>query len=201
LITLLLGLFIILYAISNVDVSKYENMMQNIGEYFGNQNFAKPEMKSDYLDLSDGKETLKTSIQNFIDEFSLSNNIRMMENKRGIVISILDNILFPSGNADLSDASKPILDKMAQLIKALPNDIRVEGHTDNVPIDTEEFPSNWHLSIARATNTAYYLMHYDGLKPERVSVVGFSEYKPIASNNTPQSRALNRRVDIVILNK
>ena len=67
-ITLLLGLFIILYAISNVDVTKYEKMMQNIGEYFGNQNFANPEMKSDYLDLSDGKETLKTNIQNFINE-------------------------------------------------------------------------------------------------------------------------------------
>ena len=194
-------MFIILYAISNVDVTKYEKMMQNLGDYFGNQNFANPEMKSDYLDLSDGKETLKTNIQNFISEFSLSNNVRMMENKRGIIISIMDNILFPSGNADLSNESKPILDKMAQLIKTLPNDIRVEGHTDNVPIDTKEFPSNWHLSIARATNTAYYLMHHDGLKPERVSVVGYSEYKPIAPNDTPESRSLNRRVDIVILNK
>ena len=176
-------------------------MMQNLGDYFGNQNFANPEMKSDYLDLSDGKETLKTSIQSFINEYELSNNVHMSENKRGIVISIMDNILFPSGNGDLSDASKPILDKMAQLIKTLPNDIRVEGHTDNVPIETKEFPSNWHLSIARATNTAYYLMHHNGLKPEKVSVVGFSEYKPIAPNDTPESRALNRRVDIVILNK
>jgi chemotaxis protein MotB len=194
-------LFIILYAISNVDVTKYETMMENLGEYFGNENFANPELKSSYLDLSDGKETLKTSIKNFIDEYDLSNNVRLMENERGIVISIMDNILFESGNADLSEASKPILNKMAQMIKTLPNDIRIEGHTDNIPIETKEFPSNWHLSIARATNTAYYLMHNEGVKPERVSVVGFSEYKPIASNDTPDTRALNRRVDIVILNK
>jgi chemotaxis protein MotB len=90
---------------------------------------------------------------------------------------------------------------MTQLLKTLPNDIRIEGHTDNIPISTEEYPSNWHLSIARATNTAYYLMNNLGLNQERVSVVGNSEFKPIAENDSPETRALNRRVDIVILNK
>lgn len=175
--------------------------MENLGEYFGNEYFADQQFKSDYLDLSDGKENLKTSIQNFIKEYDYSNNIRLMENERGIVISIMDNILFQSGKAELSEESKPILAKMAQLLKTLPNDIRIEGHTDNVPISTPEFPSNWHLSIARATNTAYYLMRDQGLNQERVSVVGNSEFKPIADNNSPETRALNRRVDIVILNK
>lgn len=175
--------------------------MENMGSYFGNEYFADPEFKSDYLDLSDGKENLKTSIQNFIDEYEYSNNIKIVENERGIVISILDNILFESGRAELSDASKPILNKMAQLLKTLPNDIRIEGHTDNIPIETNEFPSNWHLSMERATNTAYYLMHEQGLIQERVSVVGNSEFKPVAENDTPENRALNRRVDIVILNK
>lgn len=198
---MLLGLFIILYAISNVDVSKYEKMMENMGNYFGNEYFADPEYKSDYLDISDGKETLKSSIQNFINEYEYSNNIKIMENERGIVISILDNILFESGEAKLSEESHPILNKMAQLLKTLPNDIRIEGHTDNIPIETAEFPSNWHLSMERATNTAYYLMHEQGLNQERVSVVGNSEFKPVAANDTPESRSLNRRVDIVILNK
>lgn len=197
----MLGLFIILYAISNVDNSKYESMIKNLGEYFGNENFTNEQYKSNYLDMSDGKENLKTSIQKLIDEYDYSNNIKLIENERGIVISILDNILFKSGKAKLQDESKPILDKMAQLLKTLPNDIRIEGHTDNVPINTPEFPSNWHLSIARATNTAYYLMKDQGLHQERVSVVGNSEFKPVADNDTPESRALNRRVDIVILNK
>lgn len=201
LITLLLGLFIILYAISNVDASKYEMMMENIGEYFGNENFANNQFKSDYLDLSDNKYTLKSSIQDLIDEFNVSNNIRLIENERGITISIMDNILFESGKAELSENSKPVLAKMAQLLKTLPNDIRIEGHTDNIPISTEEFPSNWHLSIARATNTGYYLMNSLGVNQERVSVVGNSEFKPLTDNNSADSRALNRRVDIVILNK
>ena len=200
LITLLLGLFIILYAVSNVDASKYESMMQNVGEYFGNEYFADPEFKADFLDLSDNKFTLKNSLQNFIDEYNVANNIRLIENERGITISIMDNILFASGEADLSEQSKPILSKMAQLLKTLPNDIRIEGHTDNVPINTPEFPSNWHLSIARATNTAYFLMNDLGLNQERVSVVGNSEFKPLAENDRVESRALNRRVDIVILN-
>ncbi len=174
--------------------------MQNVGEYFGNEYFANPEFKSDFLDLSDNKFTLKNSLQNFIDEYNVANNIRLIENERGITISIMDNILFASGMAELSEQSKPILNKMAQLLKTLPNDIRIEGHTDNVPINTPEFPSNWHLSIARATNTAYFLMNDLGLKQERVSVVGNSEFKPLAENDRAESRALNRRVDIVILN-
>jgi chemotaxis protein MotB len=175
-------------------------MMQNVGEYFGNEYFADPEFKSDFLDLSDNKFTLKNALQNFIDEYNVANNIRLIENERGITISIMDNILFASGMAELSEQSKPILNKMAQLLKTLPNDIRIEGHTDNVPINTPEFPSNWHLSIARATNTAYFLMNDLGLKQERVSVVGNSEFKPLAENDRAESRALNRRVDIVILN-
>ena len=201
LITLLLGLFIILYAISNVDASKYESMMENIGEYFGNENFVNPEFKANYLDISDNKFTLKSSLQDYIDEYDFSSNIRLIENERGITISIMDNILFQSGMAELSEQSRPILTKMAQLLKTLPNDIRIEGHTDNIPINTPEFPSNWHLSIARATNTAYYLMNDLGLNQERVSVVGNSEFKPLAANDLPESRSLNRRVDIVILNK
>jgi chemotaxis protein MotB len=201
LITLLLGLFIILYAVSNVDATKYESMMENISDYFGNENFTEAAVMVDLLDLSDNKYSLKSSLQNFIEEYNFSNNIRLIENDRGIIISIMDNIMFSSGQAVLSEQSKPVLNKMTQLLKTIPNDIRIEGHTDNVPINTEDFPSNWHLSIARATNTAYYLMNNLGLDQERVSVVGNSEFKPISDNDSPETRALNRRVDIVILNK
>jgi len=83
----------------------------------------------------------------------------------------------------------------------LPNDIRVEGHTDNIPINSSLFPSNWHLSVARALNTAYYLINNEGVPPDRVSIVGNAEFKPIESNETAYGRALNRRVDIVIIKK
>lgn len=184
-----------------MDNSKYEVMMEHVGEYFGNENFATPELKAKMLNMSDDTFILKSTLESFIEEYNYSNNIRLIENERGITISIMDNILFQSGQAKLSEASRPILGKMAQLLKTLPNDIRIEGHTDNVPISTPEFPSNWHLSIARATNTAYFLMNDLGLKQERVSVVGNSEFQPLAENDSDGSRALNRRVDIVILNK
>ena len=77
--------------------------------------------------------------------------------------------------------------------------ILVEGHTDNVPISNAAFPSNWHLSVARALNTAYYLVNKENLAADKISIVGFSEYKPIETNETPAGRASNRRVDIVII--
>jgi len=127
--------------------------------------------------------------------------VKYEENERGITIHIMDELLFKSGDADLNKNAIEILDKIANILKKLPNDLRVEGHTDNVPINSALFPSNWHLSVARALNTAYFLIQNKNLSPDKVSIVGYSEYKPIASNETPEGRATNRRVDIVILKK
>ena len=109
--------------------------------------------------------------------------------------------MFAPGKAELVENSKYVLKNLAVILRALPNDIRIEGHTDNIPINTAVFPSNWHLSVARATSTAYYLMQYENLNPDKISVVGYAEYKPIASNDTPEHRSQNRRVDIVIITK
>jgi len=198
---LLLGLFIILYAVSNVDAKKYEAFMSEAGMVLGNNNLTVQPFENTSAKLNIGKESIRNSVEGFIKEFDYQNNVKLIENERGFVISILDNILFQSGKAKLSEESKPILNKIAQLLKTLPNDIRVEGHTDDIPISTLEFPSNWHLSIARATNTAYYLMNNQGLNQEKVSIVGNAEFKPVTTESSPEMRALNRRVDIVILNK
>lgn len=99
----------------------------------------------------------------------------------------------------MKQASLPAMDTLAGVLRRLKNDLRVEGHTDNVPINTPQFPSNWHLSVARALNVAYYLIQRHGLLQERVSVVGYSEYRPLVPNDSPERRARNRRVDIVIL--
>ncbi|MGE5432460.1 MAG: OmpA family protein [Syntrophomonadaceae bacterium] len=203
LITLLLGLFIILYAISNVDTLKYQKLMSAAGSAFGiSSDAAKIENKNFSIKtplMSAGN--LKNSLQNLVDENKLNNSIRLEENERGIIIHILDDILFPSGTAELNDGSRIILMKIASLLKNLPNDIRVEGHTDNVPISSPFYPSNWHLSVSRALNTAYYLINRQGLSPDKVSIVGYSEYRPVTTNATLEGRRSNRRVDIVILNK
>ncbi len=201
LITLLLGLFIILYAISNVDSEKYKKFMGEAGIFFGTKEIIPSENNNSRLDLVGSKESLKARVENFIQEYNVQNNVKLTENERGFTISILNKILFESGQAQLSEEAKPILAKIAQILKTLPNDIRVEGNTDDVPINTPEFPSNWHLSIARATNTAYYLMKNQGLNQEKVAIVGNAEFKPVVKDSTEEARAQNRRVDIVILNK
>lgn len=199
LITLLLGLFILLYTASNLDVKKYENMIHAIDNVFGGSKQSISVFPSSDFSINTPLKQLKYEIKNLIEKNNYSSSIKLDENSRGITIHILDDIVFPSGSAELKKNSKIILQQIASIIKKLPNDIRIEGHTDNIPISTQQFPSNWHLSVSRALNTAYYLITEQGLDPEKVSIVGYSEYKPIASNETSNGRASNRRVDIVII--
>jgi len=206
LITLLLGLFIILYAISKIDVDKYQKMITAMGDVFGSHdkvvNMKSSGNGSSAPGSAEGTGShLKAELSQLIDKYHYNNSIRLEENERGVIIHILDDILFPSGSSNLATYSVTVLNRLAEILKELPNDIRIEGHTDNVPINTAAFPSNWHLSVARALNTAYYLINTEGLNPEKVSIVGYSEYKPIAANDTPEGRASNRRVDIVIIKK
>lgn len=117
-----------------------------------------------------------------------------------IVINIQDKILFPSGSAALRPEVHKALDKISGVLKNYPeNRIQVEGHTDNVPIRTSEFRDNWQLSSERALAVLQRLLANSSLKPERFSAVGYGEYGPVVPNNSPQNRALNRRVDITVV--
>ncbi|MFA7229490.1 MAG: OmpA family protein [Melioribacteraceae bacterium] len=197
LITLLLGLFIILYAISNVDSGKYKDVRAAMGSYFGAESVV-PRMPDSKI-VTRPREKLSEELSKLIVENNYSNSIQMEESERGIILHILDDILFPPGRAEINESSRLVLNRLAKVLKTIPNDIRIEGHTDNVPIATERYPSNWHLSVDRALSTAYYFINEEKISPDKVSIVGYSEYRPIASNSTPQTRAKNRRVDLVIL--
>lgn len=144
-------------------------------------------------------DKLKSDLNTVIKRYKYDKSVSLEENERGIIIHILDDVLFMSGKADLTEQSKNILHNLAQIIKTQPNDIRIEGHTDNVIISNAQFPSNWHLSVSRALNTAYYLIETEGLSPDKISIVGNSEYKRIADNSTHEGRKANRRVDLVII--
>ena len=204
LITLLLGLFIILYAISNVDAAKYEKITTAMGSVFGSEKFR---IDLDIpAQLTRGEEVviqpmdlLRSELNEIININNLDKSVSIEDNQRGITIRILDDILFVSGDADLNNRAKEVLKLISGIIKKMPNDIRVEGHTDDVQINTARFPSNWHLSISRALNTAYYLIQTENIDPDKVSVVGYSEYNPIEANSTPEGRAKNRRVDIIVI--
>jgi chemotaxis protein MotB len=115
------------------------------------------------------------------------------------VISLPEAGSFPAGRAELSAQARNVMLDLAQELRALPNLIRVEGHTDDVPIHTPQFASNWELSTARATTVVQYLIEAGGLDPARLAAAGYAEYRPRLSNDSPDARARNRRVDIVVL--
>lgn len=107
---------------------------------------------------------------------------------------------FESGKADITPQGMGILDKVAPILAALPNDILVEGHTDNTPIHTAQYDSNWELSTARATNVVKYLVKVKGLAPAHIAAVGYGEFKPLVANDSPENRTKNRRVVFFVKN-
>ncbi len=118
---------------------------------------------------------------------------------RGVEISLGDRTLFDLGKADIKPEAFNILDVVYEKIKGLDNEIIVEGHTDNLPINTEKFPSNWELSTTRATNVLRYLLKKNAKLSGKISAAGYADTKPLAVNDTPENRKKNRRVDIIIL--
>ncbi len=121
-----------------------------------------------------------------------------IDSEKGLIVSLKEKILFETGKSDLSPEAKAVLDKLYPLFLEIPNQIIVEGHTDNVPIQTVQFPSNWELSAARATQVIRYLIEEKNFPQVRIAATGYGEYHPLVSNETLEGRAENRRVDFVI---
>jgi chemotaxis protein MotB len=119
--------------------------------------------------------------------------------ERGLVIHIVESALFREGSATLEPQALDILDRIADRLVGIPNHVRVEGHTDDRPIRTDRFPSNWELSTARATEVVRYFIDFHNVDPERISALGYGEFRPIRLNSSAENRAKNRRVDVVIL--
>ncbi len=129
----------------------------------------------------------------------LSDSIIIYEQERGLVISFKDTLLFASGSDELTPRAKNIISGVGAALNKIPNYIRVEGHTDNLPISNSRFSSNWELSVLRASNVVHVLGESAGIEPSRLSIVGYGEYRPLVPNEDNLTRAMNRRVDVVIL--
>lgn len=129
----------------------------------------------------------------------LGEYIVVYEQERGLVISFKDTLLFNSGSDELTPQARGIIRQVGEALAILPNYIRVEGHTDDLPINTQKFPSNWELSVLRASNVVHVLQKDGGVPAENLSIIGYGEYRPLVPNEDDLSRAMNRRVDIVIL--
>ncbi len=156
--------------------------------------------KSDEVsELEKAKKLLEKQLKKEIG----AKEVRLEMAERGLAIIFLAEVLFDSGKADIKeDALKP-LDKVTKVLKEnlSGRDIGIEGHTDNEPIKYSGWKSNWELSTARATSVLHYIVDEKGINPEKVSAIGRGQYKPVVSNDTPENRRQNRRVEIVILPK
>ncbi len=219
LMNLLLILFIILFAYSQVDTQKFQQLSQSLGAAFGNGsppstvsggasgnsliNFPAT-MPSPVIpsNMEDNQyNAAEDAISGIIKKDGMAGDVSVHMTERGIVMSIDATFAFKSGSAELEkDAKEKILSIGKTILSKMPNKhVRIEGHTDNIPINSTKFPSNWELSSSRAINVLKLLVNEAGLNPKLVSPVGYADTMSIAPNDSDANRAKNRRVDIVIL--
>ncbi len=137
-------------------------------------------------------------LKTYAREFGMEEEVSFSSTEKGLVMRLSDNILFNLGKAEISPEGIPFLKKISSLFAKTSHAIRIEGHTDNLPIHTKKFPSNWELSTARAVNVLRYFLEDSGLSLEKLSAVGCGEFQPISPNDTPENRSKNRRVEIVL---
>lgn len=216
--TLLFALFVVLFAVSTVDQNKYQQIVQSMEKAFGvlpSQGEGLlpsrpgttgtvsivppivPHLPMEVLEKINQEKEKK--IQEIIKKSpQMAKMLQIRQEERGLVLQLQDSLFFASGSAELRPQVLPTLKKLAVELEKLKLPIRVEGHTDNVPVQGR-FSSNWDLSSIRASRVLQALLRYSRIHPELLSVAGYGEYRPIASNQTEQGRARNRRVDIVLL--
>jgi chemotaxis protein MotB len=224
LITLLLLFFIVLYAMSVINTKKYDELATSLGFGFrigtsaldlGSKSLL-PNIKIA------GQQSTQPGNKQYVSQLSLGNRLtviyneylsafqpelearklRIVHDERGIVVQIGADSYFGAGSADIVWDFSSVLDRTARLLVGIPNTIRIEGYTDSAPTTRaggapSQFASNWELSAQRAINVLKYFADL-GVSPARMSAVAYADTKPLASNDTPEGRAYNRRVDIVI---
>ncbi len=142
---------------------------------------------------------LKREIETLLGPEIVKGKVRTRLDARGLIISLGEVGLFDSASDELKPEGRAMLDALVTSLMGTDNQIRIEGHTDNVPIKTARFPSNWELSTARATSVVSYAVTNLGLSPNRLSAAGYAEFHPVAANDSPDGRARNRRVDVLVM--
>lgn len=223
LMTLLLAVFIVLFAVSQVDAGKAQQMSEEFSEQMMTESFVSSQAankqstqaavstsiqtKEEQLEkaieqkeLQNLKE-LKADIDAKLQQENMSASVTTSIDKRGLVISFNNAILFESGSAQIKEENEHALLEIADMINNLNNYIRIEGHTDNVPMHSEIYPSNWELSTARAVSVVQLFIKECNVPPEKLVAVGYGEYRPVADNSTAEGRTKNRRIDIIVLSE
>jgi chemotaxis protein MotB len=215
-VTLLFAFFVVMYALAATNEIKYQAVSQSLESAFlekKRQVIILEEALSERVDrvspiklddewVADRKQLQQASEQltQLLEEQISDNLVTVNKGNSWIELQMNSELLFLSGSADLAAESLPVLKKIAEVLKSLPNQVNIEGHTDNLPIGTSKFPSNWELSSARATTVVRDLIK-NGIEPPRLSAIGYGEFHPVADNKTEEGRFKNRRVGLLIISQ
>lgn len=222
--TLLLTFFILLYSISSVDAVKFKNISASLQSVLmGEKNssileedgtvqdipldepkFEESEAPDEVVpeeQLRVDKETLDMyeKVEQYVTEKGLLADVTVSLNENGVFVNIKEAILFEPGKASLIAGGQELLDSLEDLFLQFENKIVVEGHTDDVPMSSAMYPSNWELSSGRAIQVVRYLSEVKSIPNSRLSAVAYGEYRPMVPNDSAENRALNRRVNLLII--
>ena len=209
LVTLLMVFFVLIFTMGSGDSGGFEEIRNSIRRGLGlldsvgmgSSGLVKSPIPVRRLshkdeDLSEVSDEIKDYVA---DMGSAMPWIEASVTESGVTITLEGSVAFEPGTADIHPRAFPALEGIGKLINRIPNTIRVEGHSDNVPIHTPAYPSNWELSIARAVNVTKYLIEHANVSPLRLSAAGYGDSRPLVLNDTEKHRAMNRRVEIVLL--
>lgn len=207
LITLLLGLFVILYASSQVDSGKYREYASAINQYFNNE---APDKGNGVMPGQQGipqpifpagsektLDQINQEVSQAMQELTASGTVTLERTSSGLTIMLSEKLLFDSGEAEIQPGALRSLDSLSAILRGISQSIIIEGHTDNIPIRSFRYESNWHLSVQRALTVAYYCIN-NGIPQTNLTISGYGSERPLASNSDAAGRARNRRVAITI---
>jgi chemotaxis protein MotB len=204
LITLLMVFFVLLFSMGSLDVQRFKHFQNALQSAMGLLNAGRHAPVGIVADppAIPGQETVAEQAplpsgaapQPDVD----TRGLEAVYSRDGIHLTLDDKLLFDTGNARLTDGGKALLNRVARIVKPLKRSIRVEGHTDNRPIATDDYPSNWELSTARAVSVVKYLVHQAGIAPQYFAAAGYGDSKPRATNDTESNMSKNRRVEIIL---
>lgn len=215
--TLLLTFFVLLLSFSNMDIVEFREMLGSVKDAFGVQKQIQGPVEAISsspvelsMDQNDGAGVAQTqleseegrdlfaSIKKYIHEHGMEDDVELEDTPRGVIVRVKEHVLYQTGSAELrSDRAKELLSMIGQMQAKLADNMQIEGHTDNIPIKTRKYPSNWELSSARAISALRYLESHEEVSPASLGVVGYADSRPLASNDTPEGRERNRRVEFV----
>ena len=207
--TLLLCFFVMLLSMSSIDEAKFHVAASSFQNAFSgvlkdfptipiHKEILKPRLGGDEQNKRMAIQAAR-EIMEVIKKEELDEAIKVEVTAKGIAIKVSDPMLFDVGKADIKPYFAGMLSEIFRIIDKIPdNEIRIEGHTDNTPIHTRDFPSNWELSTARAVNVIKFLHTKGGLHPSRLSAVGYGEYRPVVPNTTSENKQKNRRIEMYV---